>query len=258
MTKPLHVGRTAQAGVLAARLAKSGFTGSPDALEHSAGFMRAHSPSGTPDVGFDNWQLGREWRLPKYGINIKRYPMCYATHRSIDAMLDLVHDHNLSSDAVGEVHVRIGTTQSVMLRNHDPKTALEAKFSLEFAMASAIVARRVGLAELDDAFVRRADVIENMRKVKYTTTNETLPDMPFAREETLSVVLKSGETITHPPVSRPKGSWQKPLSDDELRDKFIDCAKIGLGQQGADSAFRLMNDIERLASLRELPLVARI
>ena len=116
----------------------------------------------------------------------------------------------------------------------------------------------VGLAELDDAFVRRADVIENMRKVKYTTTDETLPDMPFAREETLSIVLKSGETITHPPVTRPKGSWQKPLSDDELRDKFIDCAKIGLGQQGADSAFRRMNGIERLASLRDLPLVTRV
>jgi 2-methylcitrate dehydratase PrpD len=256
MTKPLHVGRAAQAGVLAARLAKSGFTGSPDALEHSAGFMHAHSPSGTPDVGFGNWQLGREWRLPKYGINIKRYPMCYATHRSIDAMLDLVHNHNLSSDAVGEVHVRIGSTQSVMLRNHDPKTALEAKFSLEFAMASAIVARRVGLAELDDAFVRRPDVIENMRKVKYTTTDETLPDMPFAPEDILSIVLKSGETIAYPPVARPKGSWQKPLSDDELRDKFIDCAKIGLGQQGADSAFRLLNGIERLASLRDVPLVA--
>ena len=110
MTKPLHVGRTAQAGVLAARLAKSGFTGSPDALEHAAGFMHAHSPSGTPEVNRGNWQLGREWRLPKYGINIKRYPMCYATHRSIDAMLDLVHDRDLAPDAVGEVHVRIGST----------------------------------------------------------------------------------------------------------------------------------------------------
>ncbi|MGB8127000.1 MAG: MmgE/PrpD family protein, partial [Pseudolabrys sp.] len=59
--------------------------------------------------------------------------MCYATHRSIDAMLDLVHDRDLAPDAIGEVHVCIGNTQSVMLRNHDPKTALEAKFSLEFA-----------------------------------------------------------------------------------------------------------------------------
>jgi 2-methylcitrate dehydratase PrpD len=173
-------------------------------------------------------------------------------------MLDLVHDRDLAPDAVGEVHVRIGSTQSVMLRNHNPKTALEAKFSLEFAMASAMVARRVGLTELDDAFVRRTDVIENMSKVKCTTTDETLPDMPFAPEDKLSIVLKSGETITHPPVARPKGSWQKPLNDDELRDKFIDCAKIGLGQQGADAAFRHMNGIERLASLRDLPLVARV
>ena len=171
-------------------------------------------------------------------------------------MLDLVHDRDLAPDAVGEVHVHIGSTQSVMLRNHDPKTALEAKFSLEFAMASAMVARRVGFAELDDAFVRRTDVIENMRKVKCTITDETLPDMPFAPEDKLSIVLKSGETITHPPVARPQGSWQKPLNDE--RDKFIDCAKSGLGQQGADAAFRHMNGIERLASLRELPLVARV
>jgi 2-methylcitrate dehydratase PrpD len=184
--------------------------------------------------------------------------MCYATHRSIDAMLDLVHDRDLAPDAIGEVHVCIGNTQSVMLRNHDPKTALEAKFSLEFAMASAMVARHVGLAELDDAFVRRTDVIENMRKVRCTTTDETLPDMPFAPKDKLSIVLKSGETITHPPVARPKGSWQKPLSDDELRDKFIDCAKIGLGQRGADAAFRHLNGIERLASLRDLALVARV
>lgn len=256
MTKPLHVGRTAQGGVLAGRLAKAGFTGSADALEHAAGFMHAHSPSGNPEVERGNWQLGREWRLPTYGINIKRYPVCYATHRSIDAMLDLVHDRDLAPDAIGEVHVRIGSTQSVMLRNHDPKTALEAKFSLEFAMASAMVARSVGLAQLDDDFVRRSDVIENMRKVKCTTTDETLPDMPFAPEDKLSIVLKSGETIAHPPVARPKGSWQKPLSEDELRDKFIDCAKIGLGQQGADAAFRHMNGIERVASLRDLPLVA--
>ena len=256
MTKPLHVGRTAHAGVLAARLAKAGFTGSPDALEHGAGFMRAHSASGNPAVGRGDWRLGSDWRMPKLGINIKRYPMCYGTHRAIDAMLDLAQDHDLAPDAVDEIHVRIGSVQSVMLRNHEPKTALEAKFSLEFAMASALVARRVGLAELDDGFVRRDDVIANMKKVRTTTTDEVMPDMPFAPDDRVSIVLKSGEKLAHPPVEMPKGSWKTPLSDAELREKFIDCTQASLGRRQADQLFDKLNTIETLPSLRELPLVA--
>ena len=145
MTKPLHAGRTAQAGVLAARLAKGGFTAAPDVLEHATGFMRAHSASGNPAVTRGDWKLGSDWRLEKHGINIKRYPICYATHRSIDAMIDLVEEHDVVPDSVSEINVRIGETQRLMLRNRDPKTGLEAKFSIEFAMASALVRAPRGL-----------------------------------------------------------------------------------------------------------------
>src|SRR4029079_3394326 len=112
------------------------------------------------------------WRLEKMGINIKRYPMCYATHRSIDAMLALAGEHNTDPSAIAEINVRIGDAQDLMLRNREPKTALEAKFSIEFALASALIARKVGLKELDDGFVRRHDIIDVMRKVKRSTTNE--------------------------------------------------------------------------------------
>lgn len=256
MTKSLHVGRTAQAGVFAARLAKAGFTGSPDVLEHRAGFMRAHSDSGRPDIEARDWRLGRDWRMPELGINIKRYPMCYATHRSIDAMLDLVGGHNLVPDDVNEIRVRIGNTQDLMLRNRDPKTALEAKFSLEFAMASALVARHVGLAELDDAFVRRDDVIANMRKVRRSTTDEITPELGFAPDDRVSIVLRSGDTLVHEPVTMPKGSWQKPLNEHELREKFIDCAVTAFKPAQADALFDRLDGFERLSSLRELPLVA--
>jgi 2-methylcitrate dehydratase PrpD len=256
MTKSLHVGRTAQAGVLAARLAKAGFTGSPDALEHRAGFVRAHSDSGTPDLNERDWRLGQDWRMPQLGINVKRYPMCYATHRSIDAMLDLIEQGNLGPDAVDEIHVRIGSTQDLMLRNRDPKTALEAKFSLEFAMAAALVARHVGLAELDDAFVRRDDVVAAMRKVRRSTTDEITPDLGFAPDDRVSIRLRSGETLNHEPVTMPKGSWQKPLSERELRDKFVDCAQTVLAPAQAAQLFERLNGLDRLASLRELPVVA--
>src|SRR5436305_2907567 len=190
MTQSLHAGRTAQSGVLAARLAKEGFTASHDVLEHKAGFMNAHSHAGNPAVTRGDWGLGQNWRLERMGINIKRYPMCYATHRSIDAMLDLAEQHNLKADAIDEIHVRIGDAQDFMLRNRAPKTALEAKFSIEFAMASALIARRVGLKELDDRFVRRGDIIEVMSKVTRSTTHERLADMPpFAPDDRLSIKL---------------------------------------------------------------------
>jgi 2-methylcitrate dehydratase PrpD len=255
MTKSLHAGRTAQAGVLAARLAKAGFTGSADALEHAGGFMRAHSPSGRPDLAERDWQLGQKWRMAARGVNVKRYPMCYATHRSIDAMLDLASAHDLEPQSVKAINVRIGDAQALMLRNHAPVSALEGKFSMEFAMAAALTARRVSLKELDDAFVCRDDVRSVMRKVHTSTTGERMAELPFAPDDRVSIVLETGETIAHEPVVMPKGSWQKPLSEDELREKFMDCAAIGLGQKQAASLFERLAGLDRLGSLRELPLV---
>jgi 2-methylcitrate dehydratase PrpD len=256
MTKSLHAGRTAQSGVLAARLAKSGFTASPDVLEHRAGFMKAHSDSGKPAITRGDWGLGETWRLPKMGINIKRYPMCYATHRSIDAMLDLATQHNLKADAIDEIHVRIGTAQDLMLRNREPKTALEAKFSIEFAMASALVARKVGLKELDDGFVRQSDIIDVMRKVKRSTTEERTPDFPpFSPDDRLSIRLKDGTELKHDPVTRPKGHWDRPLTEAELREKFLDCTESRLGRKQAEALFEKLNTLENVKSLRELPLV---
>ncbi len=256
MTKSLHAGRTAQSGVLAARLAKSGFTASSDVLEHKAGFMASHSHSGKPAVTRGEWGLGENWRLPKMGINIKRYPMCYGTHRAIDAMLDLAEEHNLSPDAIEEIHVRMGDAQDIMLRNRAPTTALEAKFSMEFAMASALIARKVGLKELDDGFVRRDDIVETMRKVTRSTTTERIADMPpFAPDDRVSIRLKSGQELKHEPVVRPKGHWQKPLTEAELREKFLDCTETRLGRRQAEELFEKLNNLEDVKSLRELPLV---
>jgi 2-methylcitrate dehydratase PrpD len=257
MTKSLHAGRTAQAGVLAARLAKAGFTAAPDVLEHATGFMRAHSPSGEPDLDERDHALGRNWRLPERGVNVKRYPLCYSTHRSIDAMLGLVDDHDLAPDDVREIRVHTGRTQMLMLRNRAPKTGLEAKFSMEFAMASALVARNVGLFELSDAFVRRPEVAAAMSKVRCTTTDETMDGLPFAPSDIVSVVLASGETLEHPPVTHARGSWQKPLGEEELRAKFMDCAARRLETDQASALFERLWALDRADDLRDLPLAAR-
>lgn len=255
MTKSLHAGRTAQSGVLAARLADQGFTASLDVLEHQTGFLRAHSPSGTPEIENGTIDIGRNWRLADLGINVKRYPTCYATHRSIDAMIDLVKAHKLKPDDVKEIRVHTGVTQRLMLRNTNPQTGLEAKFSMEFAMTAALIAGRVGLSELTDEFVSRPDVGATFAKVRCTTTDEIMPgDQPFAPDDRVSVVLASGEVLEHAPVVHAKGSWQRPLSRDELQDKFMDCATRVFKQGHAAALFEQLWNIEDLGSIRSLRL----
>src|SRR5579871_6905597 len=140
MTKPLQVGRAAQSAITAARLAAAGLTAAADAIEHSVGLLAAISPKGAADRETPIDDLGRDWRILEKGLNVKKYPMCYGTHRALDGMLDLVRAHKHPPAAVREIAVTTGKTQATMLRNHRPQTGLEAKFSMEFAMASALTA----------------------------------------------------------------------------------------------------------------------
>ncbi len=84
--------------------------------------------------------------------------MCYGTHRALDGMLDLVRGHDVAPQNVEEIEIEVGPVQLVSLVNHDPKTGLEGKFSEEFAMAMAVIARRASLTEVNDDFVQRPDV----------------------------------------------------------------------------------------------------
>ena len=253
MTKSFHAGRTAQSGIIAARLAAKGFTGATDVLEHRTGFVRAHSPSSTPQLDQEDAALGSHWRLPLSGIHVKRYPTCYGTHRSIDAMIDLVQEHDLRPDAVKEIRVRTGVTQKLMLRNSNPQTGLEAKFSMEFALSSALVARRVGLSELTDEFVRRPEVAANFAKVKISVTEEK-GELDFAPDDRVSVVLTNGKAIEHAPVVHAKGSWQRIMTREELEAKFIDCATRRFDRSHASGLFGQLWSISTLASVRDLRL----
>jgi 2-methylcitrate dehydratase PrpD len=268
MTKSLHCGRAAQSGVLAARLAAKGFTAAADVLEHQTGFLgaysgeQAHGPDrehgrDRPADADRTADLGHNWRLDSRGIDVKRYPTCYATHRCIDAMIALANNHNLHPTDVKYIDVRTGTAQLLLLRNTAPQNALEAKFSMQFAMAAALVARRVGLLELTDAFVARSDVQDVVSKVRCTTTDEKMPgDELFAPDDRVSVELTSGVRLEHPPLAYARGSWQQPLSQAEARDKFMDCAQRGLPASQAADLFDQLVRLSQVPSVRELLLVS--
>jgi 2-methylcitrate dehydratase PrpD len=252
LTKCFQVGRAAQSGILAARLSDAGLTASPDALEHQSGFLAAYSPSGQAKLAEAFDPQNKVWHLARQGLNVKRYPNCYATHRAIDAALDLTSMHNLKPADVDEIRVSTGEMQMLMVRNHRPKNAFEAKFSMEFAMASSLVARAVGLAQLTDSFVRRSDVQELIPRVSIETTKETMNGSAFAPSEKVAIRTKNGDVFASEPIVHAKGSMQRPLSRGELQVKFEDCIGDDLGAKARANAFDRLMNLERLNGAADL------
>ncbi len=127
---------------------------------------------------------------------MKKYPACYCTHRAIDGMLDLVRERDVKPGDVASVTVTLSENFATILRNHLPQTGLAAKFSIEFAMACALVARRVGLAELTDDFVRRPDVQALMKLVSVQISTEPDPGYPGAAlADQVTIGLTGGGTL---------------------------------------------------------------
>jgi 2-methylcitrate dehydratase PrpD len=252
LTKSFQVGRAAQSGVIAARLAQAGLTAAPDALEHQSGFLAAFSPAGHPDLSRRLDGEAKEWHLVRQGLNLKRYPICYATHRAIDAALALAARHDLTPSDIEQIRVSTGAMQMLMLRNARPQTAFEARFSMQFAMAASLVARSVGLAQLTDRFVRSREVQSLIPRVFVTTTTETMEGSAFAPSETVEIATVSGSTLTSEPVLFAKGSKQLPLSCDELREKFFDCLGDDLAEPAKAATFAKLMNLERLSGTYEL------
>jgi 2-methylcitrate dehydratase PrpD len=248
MTKPFHAGKSAHAGIMAARLAAAGFTANTDALEHPQGFLHAISPAGTEDRTSEP-RAGREWAILTQGLGIKKYPTCYCTHRAIDCMLALVKSTPVKADDVDRITVNISDYFATVLRNHQPGTGLAAKFSMEFAMASGIVARRVGLRELTDEFVQRPDIQALMKKVEIVTTTDYDPELPGAAPaDSVAVRLNDGRTIEGEPVARATGHPSRPLSDQQLYDKFADCLEVGQSDIPADVLFKRLSAIQSISA----------
>jgi 2-methylcitrate dehydratase PrpD len=255
MTKPFHAGKAAHAGIMAARLAEAGFTANTDALEHPQGFLHAISPTGTEDRTSPPL-AGTEWAILSQGLGIKKYPTCYCTHRAIDCVLDLVSGSPVRAEEVKKITVSISDYFSTVLRNHQPDTGLAAKFSIEFAMASGIVAKRVGLRELTDDFVQRPDIQALMQKVEIITTAEYDPAMPGAApHDSVRIELDDGRTVAGEPVARATGHASRPLTDAQLYDKFADCLEAGNSDIPADVLFRRLSTIQSI-SARELTALA--
>ena len=165
-------------------------------------------------------------------------------------MREIVQRENLAPSDVRRVRVTMGPAQVSMLRNRRPRTALEAKFSAEFAVAAPLVARRAGLAELTDEFVLREDVQRTFEKVEVGVDERPCPiDPAFGYADRVVIETVGGRVFDSGEIRFPLGNAMRPLGAADLRQKFLDCVAAGTDGVAPDGAALY----ERLARLDALP-----
>lgn len=256
MTKPLHAGKAAHAGLLSVRLAENGFTAAEDALEHPPGFLAAISPAGRFDIS-SPLEAGIEWKLVRHGIGFKKYPLCFAVHRVLDALFDMMKLHSLTAETITRVTTKIRRRRANVLRYHMPQTALEGKFSMEFAVASAMIAGRASLTELNDAFVRRPDVQAFMtRVVLIPDDRETDPALAHLEDE-VSVETVDGRRLDSGPITKTRGGPEAPLQPEEMWAKFESCLQAGAATVPARKLFDALMSLDSVGHVSEIPGLGR-
>ena len=257
MAKPWHGGRAAAAGLNAASLAAAGLQASASALEGKHGLMRALSPYGNVDLDTPP-TLGQTWRSAGMRLNIKKYPTVGSSQRCIDAVLGLNLRERIDPQQVRRVVARVSERHAAVMPYHLPQDSLQAKFSLEFAIASALVHNAVGFAQLQDAVVRSEVVQRLMATVQIETTTEFEPAWRDAAPfDVVHFTLADGREVSTPAVRRATGHADTPLAASELWAKFLGCAQhAGVGDDAARALFDAMQHIDSLASVEQIVLPA--
>src|ERR1700726_4167648 len=233
-----------------------GFPRRPARSNTPQGFLSAVSPEGKADRDGPCPAFGEDWHILKQGLSIKKYPACYCTHRALDAMLDLLAQRPLKPAEIARITVAISDTHAMILRNHQPQTGLEAKFSMQFAMAASVISRRASLGEYTDEFVRRPEVQELMRRVQITTNQDYDPVQVGASVwDQVTIELTNGETVQSEKVRRARGHAELPLGEAELFDKFRICLDVGHARISSETLFGRLKNLES-HSARELTAVS--
>ena len=252
MTKPLHAGQCARGGLMSALLARKGFTANRDAFEHKQGFFKLFTQGGRcePERILEGW--GKPLDIVSPGASYKLYPCCYSTHSAIQAALDLVRQHGVLDPAAIE---RIESQTSARALAHTdrayPKTALEAKFSVQYCVARALTQGKVILDHFDGDTHAEPAIQSLLTKVQATPYSG-----PFASSDRFDARLKvtlSDGRVLESAVDGPLGRTSAdPIPKEALNDKFRDCAGRLLGAARADAVCRQLWEIEKLGSVREL------
>jgi 2-methylcitrate dehydratase PrpD len=248
MTKPLHAGLAARNGIMAARLARLGWSANQSILETHKGFFDVFGCGTVTELN-----LGSPFHFEAPGVSLKRFPSCSATHHCIEAMLALRQEHALSAEEIESIECGVNVISHQALRR-EPRAATpeEARFSLHFTLAIVVLEGSVELKHFAPATLAREDVCALMRKVTVAVHPE-LQTLEAKKNDFGEVIVKlqNGRKLCRR-ATRVRGRAPQFLSDSDVEGKFIGCAEPALGAERAQSLLSALRRLDSQSEIRSL------
>jgi len=223
MTKPFQAGHAAEAGLVSAELVALGWTAAEQILEADRGFFRAFGGSYDPSAIVD--RLGKPWTFASPGVSLKPYPSGSLTHPAMTELARLIEANKIQAAHVEKVDIGANHNMTTTLLHHQPKTGLEAKFSMEFCLAILLLEGKAGLGQFSDKVVLRPDLQEMIRRINFYVDPEGESAGYDKMTSILKIHLKNGAVIAGR-ADFGKGSPANPMSFDEAATKFRGCAEF--------------------------------
>lgn len=243
MSKPLQLARGASDGLVAARLARAGFTGPVALLESRPGAT-------LPLIGaaIDDWSsIARDWGRP-WAVtqnSFKPHASCMITHATIDAAIALgaeLRAAGIAAEAIEAVTCHVNPLAPQVAGHRNPATGLEGKFSVAYCCALGLLDGRATPDGFTATRIARADVRSLVARVDVRT------DPAVGEQQSRVVVrLRDGGTRERS-TAMARGHPANPLTDGDLDDKFLRCATPLLGAR----AVAVLADLRCFARLDDV------
>jgi 2-methylcitrate dehydratase PrpD len=221
MTKPFQAGHAAESGVASAELVGLGWSAAEQILEAERGFFHAFGGTFDPSAIVD--RLGKPWTFASPGISLKPYPSGSLTHPAMTELARLIAANNIQAAQLEKLDVGANHNMTTTLLHHQPKTGLEAKFSMEFCMAILLLRGKAGLSEFTDQVVQRTDVQDLIHRINFYVDPEAERAGYDKMTSLLKIHFKDGRVIAGR-ADFGKGSPADPMTFEEAATKFRGCA----------------------------------
>jgi 2-methylcitrate dehydratase PrpD len=250
MTKPLHVGHTARNGLFAAMLAKGGFTANNGALEHQQGFLMVYNGEGNFDAEAILKGWGNPYDVVRPGPAIKQYPCCGSTHPALDALLALRGAHAMPPDKVVRIDSWTHPRRLAHTNRPDPKSGLDAKFSVQYCLARATLQGQIRLEDFEGDAYDDPTVRALMTRVHAAPHPDAGTENEQALGAEVRVTFDNGEVITKKVGAALGRGPDNPLPAGALAAKFVNCASRALPPASVSRLKDMLETLETAPSLK--------